>query len=62
MGLILFLDESGDHSLSKIDSQHPVFVLCGVIMDDDYHSGVATDTLNRFKEQLFGRRDLMLHT
>jgi hypothetical protein len=33
MGLILFLDESGDHSLSKIDPRHPVFVLCGVIME-----------------------------
>jgi len=62
MGLILFLDESGDHSLSKIDQQHPVFVLCGVIMDEDYHSGAATEALNQFKEGLFGRRDIILHT
>jgi len=62
MGLILFLDESGDHSLSKIDPQYPVFVLCGVIIDEDYHNGVATDALNQFKEQLFGRRDIILHT
>jgi len=25
----LFLDESGDHSLTRIDSQYPVFVLGG---------------------------------
>ncbi len=62
MGLILFLDESGDHSLSKIDLQYPVFVLCGVIMDEDYHNGPATDALNQFKEQLFGRREIVLHT
>jgi hypothetical protein len=62
MGLILFLDESGDHSLSKIDLQHPVFVLCGVIMNEEYHSGPATAALNEFKEQLFGRRDIVLHT
>jgi hypothetical protein len=62
MGLILFLDESGDHSLSKIDPQHPVFVLCGVIMDEDYHNGSATDALNEFKKRLFGRRDIILHT
>jgi hypothetical protein len=62
MGLILFLDESGDHSLSKIDLQHPLFVLCGVIMDEDYHNRAATDALNQFKEELFGRRDIILHT
>jgi len=32
----LFLDESGDHSLSVIDPQFPVFVLGGVIFDADY--------------------------
>jgi hypothetical protein len=62
MGLILFLDESGDHSLSKIDPQHPVFVLCGVIMDEDYHNRAATDALNQFKERLFERQDIILHT
>ncbi len=62
MGLILFLDESGDHSLSKIDPQYPVFVLCGVIVDENYHNGVATEALNRFKERLFGRCDIILHT
>jgi hypothetical protein len=31
-------------------------------MDDEYHSGTATDALNEFKEGLFGRRDIILHT
>lgn len=62
MGLILFVDESGDHSLSKIDPQYPVFVLCGVIIEEKHHDGAATDALNQFKEQLFGRRDIILHT
>src|SRR5260370_4232619 len=62
MGLILFIDESGDHSLSKIDPQYPVFVLCGVIIDENYQNERATNALNRFKEQLFGRRDIILHT
>jgi len=30
---VLFLDESGDHSLNVIDPQYPVFVLGGVIVD-----------------------------
>ncbi|MHB8782940.1 MAG: DUF3800 domain-containing protein [Desulfobacteria bacterium] len=33
---ILFLDESGDHNLSVIDPQYPLFVLGGVIVDKDY--------------------------
>jgi len=33
---ILFLDESGDHNLSIIDPQYPLFVLGGVIVDMDY--------------------------
>jgi len=60
--MVLFLDESGDHSLEKIDPQYPVFVLCGVVMEGTYHDGGATDVLNDFKRKLFGTRDIILHT
>ena len=36
---VLFLDESGDHNLSIIDPQYPLFVLGGVIVDRDYAEG-----------------------
>jgi hypothetical protein len=62
MAKILFLDESGDHSLSAIDAQFPVFVLCGVIMEEDYHQHTATERLNAFKMRLFGNREIVLHT
>jgi len=62
MAPVLFLDESGDHSLSVIDPQHPVFVLSGVIMDSEYHDGAATHALNLFKERLLGNRGVILHT
>lgn len=62
MAPILFLDESGDHSLVVIDPQHPVFVLCGVIMDGAYHDGAATLALNAFKDALLASRDIVLHT
>lgn len=52
MPLVLFLDESGDHSLGKIDPQYPVFVLCGVIMEEQYHHSNATDALSEFKLDL----------
>jgi len=59
---ILFLDESGDHSLSIIDPQFSVFVLCGVIMDEEYHRNIATERLDAFKMRLLGNREIILHT
>src|SRR5215204_738911 len=59
---VLFLDESGDHNLSVIDPQYPMFVLGGVIMDKDYAEGELTDELNELKQELFGRNDIILHT
>ncbi len=59
---VLFLDESGDHNLSVIDPQYPMFVLGGVIMDMDYAKRELTDALDAFKREMFGRTDIILHT
>ena len=59
---ILFLDESGDHSLSKIDSQYPVFVLGGIIADRAYAEGEMTRRVEALKIRFFGRSDIVLHT
>lgn len=59
---VLFLDESGDHNLSVIDPQYPMFVLGGVIMDADYAKGPLKEALRDFKQQMLGRTDIVLHT
>ena len=59
---VLFLDESGDHNLSVIDPSYPIFVLGGVIMDKDYADGPLTQAIGDFKQRLFGRTDIVLHT
>lgn len=59
---IMFLDESGDHSLSIIDPQYPVFVLGGIIVDYDYAVGEMEQRVRQFKVDLFGRDDIILHT
>lgn len=59
---VLFLDESGDHNLSVIDPQYPMFVLGGVIMDKEYAAKTLTEELNAFKQEMFGRTDIVLHT
>ena len=60
--LVLFLDESGDHSLDKIDPQYPVFVLGGCIVDLDYHERHIVSEVKKFKNKVFNRDDLILHT
>jgi len=59
---VMFLDESGDHSLSAIDPQYPMFVLGGIIVTKEYAEGQLADAVRRFKVDLFGREDLILHT
>lgn len=59
---VLFLDESGDHNLSIIDPQYPLFVLGGVIVEQSYAEGRLTDQLNAFKQTLFGCTGIILHT
>jgi len=55
----LFLDKSGDHSLTRIDPQYPVFVLGGVVVDAGYAEVELTRRLERFKLDVLGgvRRD-----
>lgn len=59
---VLFLDESGDHNLSTGDPNYPVFVLGGVIVDQDYAEDVIAARLREFKLAIFGRDDIVLHT
>lgn len=59
---VLFLDESGDHDLVNIDSNYPVFVLAGCVMDLDYHDGTARSLINAYKSEVFGSTDIILRT
>jgi hypothetical protein len=59
---IMFLDESGDHNLTVIDPQYPLFVLGGVIVDRAYAEGELTDRVRQLKLKLFGRDDFLFHT
>lgn len=59
---ILFLDESGDHNLSVIDPQYPLFVLGGVIVDKGYAENEIAEAVRDFKLRMFGREDIILHT
>jgi len=62
MTKIMFLDESGDHSLDKIDNSYPMFVLAGCIFDLDYYSKVAEPKINELKIKHFGKIDIILRS
>jgi hypothetical protein len=58
---IVFVDESGDHELIKIDQQYPAFVLLFVIVrKDDYSNRICRD-LQRFKFGVWGHDEVVLH-
>ena len=58
----LYLDESGDHDLKRVDPAYPVFVLGGVLVDDDYDHLVNEPALDNFKKRWFGTTNVNLHT
>lgn len=58
---ILFLDESGDHNLTNIDRNHPLFVLAGCIMDEKYYKSILIPELLDFKKKIFDKKDIILH-
>ena len=59
---IMFLDESGDHSLDKIDKSYPMFVLAGCVFDFDYYSNEVELKINQLKIKHFGKTDIILRS
>lgn len=58
---IVFVDESGDHSLTSIDSGYPVFVLCFCIFSKAHYSNQVVPKLKAIKFQTFGHDLVILH-
>ena len=59
---LLYLDESGNHEIQKIDPDYPVFVLGGVIVEESYAKTVLEAEVGRFKSRWFGDPNVVLHT
>lgn len=58
---LVFVDESGDHGLDKIDQSYPVFVLAFCIMRKvDYISRIVP-AIQAFKFKHFGHDNVILH-
>lgn len=59
---MMFLDESGDHSLKKIDSQYPVFCLTGVIADEGKYTNLIDPYLDNIKLRYWENTDIIFHS
>ncbi len=57
----LFIDECGDHNLSKFDPGFPIFTLCGILVSE-----ANLNSLNKAFEELkldvFGNTDIVIHS
>ena len=58
---IVFVDESGDHSLTSINPDYPVFVLAFCILPCAAYIDQVTPAVRRLKFELFGHDLVILH-
>lgn len=57
----LYMDESGDHGLTTVDPDFPVFLLCGVIMTEKHYDDLSDD-MNRLKEAIWNSKEVIFHS
>jgi len=58
---IIYVDESGDHSLDSINKEYPIFVLAFCIFNKDIYLQSAVTKLKEFKFKHFGHDMIVLH-
>lgn len=58
---VVYVDESGDHSLESIDAQYPVFVLAFCVFHKAYYASNVVPALEAFKFKHFGHDLVVLH-
>lgn len=56
-----FIDESGDHGLTKVDTDFPVFLLCGVLMKEEDYETVRQE-INTLKYSIWGNKEVIFHS
>ena len=61
MRYFLFLDESGDHGLKAIDAGFPVFVLCGILVNEADYKEIR-DAVNQIKSEIWNHKKVIFHS
>jgi hypothetical protein len=58
---IVYVDESGDHSITSIDENYPIFVLSFCVFLKENYAQVVTPALRMLKFSTFGHDMVILH-
>lgn len=58
---VVYVDESGDHSLKSIDTNYPVFVLAFCVFHKMHYTESVVPELQKFKFENFGHDLIILH-
>lgn len=58
---LIFLDESGDHGLSSIDPEFPIFVLIFVVIEKAAYLGSVIPSMKQLKFRFWGHDAAILH-
>lgn len=61
MKYYLFIDESGDHGLAKLNLNFPVFLLCGVLVNETDYENIR-QSINTLKQSIWGNKHVILHS
>jgi hypothetical protein len=62
MPLIVYMDETGDHTLELVDQDYPVFGLVMVICDSDAYADKIVPAVYRLKTDFFGHEGVILRS
>lgn len=57
----LYIDESGDHGLVNLDTDFPVFLLCGILISEENYNSVR-NKFNIIKRELWGNKNVIFHS
>jgi hypothetical protein len=58
---MVFVDESGDHGMTSIDPNYPMFVLAFCLADKTEYAELITSSVLKFKFKHFGHDQIILH-
>lgn len=62
MPLLVYLDETGDHSLEIVDREFPIFVLMMLVCDQAVYVDKIIPAVCRLKMDYFGHEGIILHS
>ena len=61
MKYYLYIDESGDHGLTTVNADFPVFLLCGVVIAEEEYENLR-QSFNAIKQAFWENKRVIFHS